>query len=316
MLVGCSNERSIMRSSGGFYEIFVICSDESWKGELGDTLRSVLLEPVPMLNQREPRFDVVHVPGSAYKGIILQHRNLLNITVSKEYAEPELLAVYDKYAEPQIVLSLNAPSYSSAISYISKHRAELRAIIEKAESDRAVAFNKKYNELAIEKLVEEKFGFSMSIPRGYTLRNQTDHFAWISNELSLASQGIVIYSYPYAGKKDFLVENLIKRRNEFVSKIPGELEGTYMKSSNVVDPAIKYVKIAGRHWAQMNGFWDVYNDFMGGPFVSFSTIDARNQRVVCIDMYVYSPKHHKRNYLRALENLIYSVSFPGDEKTK
>ncbi len=50
------------------------------------------------------------------------------------------------------------------------------------------------------------------------------------------------------------------------------------------------MKIGDRTWAELRGFWDVENDFMGGPFVSYSTLDEATGRVLTIDGYVYSPK--------------------------
>ena len=53
---------------------------------------------------------------------------------------------------------------------------------------------------------------------------------------------------------------------------------------------------------------------MGGPFVSYTTLDEREGELLTIDCYVYSPKYGKRNFLRPLEHLVYSVSFPKNDK--
>ena len=79
------------------------------------------------------------------------------------------------------------------------------------------------------------------------------------------------------------------------------------------EPDLRHVRIEGRYWAEMRGFWDVENNFMGGPFISYSSVDIANRRVVTIDCYVFSPKNPKRNLMRQLENLVYTVKFPGDE---
>ena len=61
----------------------------------------------------------------------------------------------------------------------------------------------------------------------------------------------------------------------------------------------------------MRGFWDVEGDFMGGPFVSYTTVDTATDRVVTLDCYVYSPKLPKRNYMREVEHLLHLVKFPA-----
>ena len=70
------------------------------------------------------------------------------------------------------------------------------------------------------------------------------------------------------------------------------------------------MRINGRSWIELRGLWEVENDFMGGPFVSYTTLDERTNRLITLDCYVYSPKYGKRNYLRALEHLVYVISFP------
>ena len=48
-------------AQGSPYELIVVCPQQEWTGELGDTLRSILTSPVPYLNQTEPLFDVLRV---------------------------------------------------------------------------------------------------------------------------------------------------------------------------------------------------------------------------------------------------------------
>lgn len=313
LMFACDGDTKKMQSSGGPYEIFVVCSDDKWKSEIGDTLRAILLEPVPMLNQREPMFDVICIPPSAYSGMVLQHKNVLFIKTGSEYAEPALTAEYDLYAAPQILVSLTAPTDAQATAYVWEHRYELRTIFELAERERALALGAKFNEKKIQDEIAEKFDMKMTVPRGYKLRDSKPDFMWISYELPHASQGFMIYSYPYSGKENFSLDSLVARRNQFNALIPGPVEGSFMTTADV-EPDLEHVRIDGRYWAQMRGFWDVDGDFMGGPFVSYSTVDLAARRVVTVDCYVYSPKKHKRNYLRQLETLIYSISFDEEQK--
>ena len=55
----------------------------------------------------------------------------------------------------------------------------------------------------------------------------------------------------------------------------------------------------------------VEGDFMGGPFVSYTTVDTATDRVFTLDCYVYSPKLPKRNYMREVEHLLHLVKFPA-----
>jgi hypothetical protein len=51
----------------------------------------------------------------------------------------------------------------------------------------------------------------------------------------------------------------------------------------------------------------VENDFMGGPFVSYTFVDEKRNRVVTLDGYVYAPNAPKRDLMIQLESIMYSM---------
>lgn len=315
LVAACDTTTQKMQSKGGDYEVFVVIPRHQWEGSLGDTLRAIMLEPVPMLNQKEPSFDLVTIPPSAYGRMMHQHKNVLFVKIDTAYREPNLTAEYDRYAAPQILVSLTAANEQQATAYIWEHKYELKTIFELAERERVLSSSKKNNNEAISTQIKQMFNMNMNIPKGYKIRNSKDNFMWISFELRQASQGMLIYSYPYSGKANFSLDSLVARRNQFSAFIPGPVDGSFMTTSDI-EPDLEHIRIGGRYWAKMRGFWDVQGDFMGGPFISYSTIDIENRRVVTIDLYVFSPKKHKRNYLRGVENLVYSVKFDGQDQTQ
>lgn len=54
------------------------------------------------------------------------------------------------------------------------------------------------------------------------------------------------------------------------------------------------------------------NYIMGGPFVQLSTVDTRRNRIVTVEGFVFAPSEEKRNYVRQLEAILYSLSFPDE----
>ena len=211
-------------AGGKPYEIVVSIDQELWNGEVGDTLRSILLEPVPMFNQVESQFDISRVNPGALKDLILRHRNILIIQLNPQTAEPSSVAQYDVYARPQIIVTLTAPDTNGMVRYLSENRQELQQLFEISERNRAVENNRKYGEKGIDREIRSLFGIDMNIPRGFSIKGRSgEDFLWVGNDVRTATQGLVLYSYPYAGAEDFAPENLIKRRNEFTGRIPGPL---------------------------------------------------------------------------------------------
>ena len=326
-MVGCDSFRSLTgakkTAQGSPYEVLVVCDGREWESPLGEELRNLLESPVEMLNQVEPMFDVVRITARDSKHLLPSYRNILKVLCSPKVEQTAILAQYDVEASPQIVLTFQGNSIAAMVEYLKQNGNSLLQVLEIAERNRTVEFAKKQGAKALEKMVKEEFDIDMSIPNGYIFRAEGDDFIWISNEYPAASQGFFIYTHPFNGKSGITAEALVKARNEAAKRIPGPKDGSYMttvkripnvEDSGYVDflPQRKVVRINGRQWIELRGFWEVEGDFMGGPFVSYTTLDEREGELLTIDCYVYSPKYGKRNFLRPLEHLVYGVNFLKD----
>ena len=305
------NERG-MTAQGAAYELVVVSNTPTWEGPAGETLKSILQQPVPALNQSEPMWNVLRVTPDGFKNVIAKHRNVIKLLVD-EGLESAIGVQYDVAAHPQTMMLIQASTQQALADYIAENSDNILYVLEKSERDRTLEYASKYYEGALRSLIREKFGVDMRVPKGYMLRSQSEDFVWISYEHKLASQGFFIYSYPYKGTQSLRPEALIANRNKFASRIPGPSDGSYMITYDEAEPLTKAMRINGRLWIEMRGLWDVKNDFMGGPFVSFSTVDTETNRVITLDCYVYSPQLPKRNYLRPLEHLVYLMEFPDAE---
>lgn len=330
-LYGCKNFYALSgakkSAQGSPYEVLVVCDGKEWESALGKELRDLLETPVEMLNQTEPMFNVMRITARDFKHLLPSYRNILKVLCSPDVAETSIVAQYDVVASPQIVLTFQGPSIEAMIDYLKANGASLLQVLEMAERNRTIEYAKKQGAKALEKIVEKAFQVDMNIPNGYLFRAESEDFVWASNEYPVASQGFFLYSHPFKGKTSLTTEALVKVRNEFAKRIPGPSEGSFMTTvkriPNIEDngyvdfmPQRKVVKINGRDWIELRGFWEVENDFMGGPFVSYTTLDTRSGRLLTLDCYVYSPKYGKRNFLRPLEHLVYCVEFPEKESDK
>lgn len=317
--VGCDAFKTMSKLKGAQgkpYELIVVCDQPEWTGQVGDSLRAVFTAPVPYLNQDEPLFDVLRVLERGFTGMIADHRNVLKVLVDPSVEKAQAAVQYNVTAQPQIIVTLQAPTDSAMVAFIDENRQNLVQVFEKAERDRTVESNTAYNNPGVETAIRSTFDVDIKVPKGYILADQQPDFIWARFEYPTASQGFFVYSYPYEGPESLTPEALIAARNKFAARIPGPSDGSYMITADAIEPASRAFRLEGRLWCELRGFWDVHGDFMGGPFVSYSTVDTRTNRVFTLDCYVYAPdlnKPRKRNYLRALEHLLYTVQFPGSE---
>lgn len=316
---GCDAFHTLTKSKlktaqGRPYELIVVCPQAEWTGELGDSLRAVFTAPVSYLNQTEPLFNVLRVTERSFSGVIADHRNILKVLVDTSLPQTSVGVQYDLTSEPQIVMTLQGPSSRALVAYLSEHRASMVQVVEQAERDRALKFSEQFNESNIRAVIKKNFGVDMTVPKGYALAKEESDFVWARYEYPTASQGFAIYSYPYLGSESLSPGALLAARNKFISRIPGPAEGSYMTTSDAFEPNYKMFRLEGRLWCELRGFWDVKGDFMGGPFVSYTTVDTATNRVFTLDCYVFSPKLHKRNFMRGVEHLLYMVKFPPQQQ--
>lgn len=313
-------------ATGTPYELIVVCAQPQWQSELGDTLQVVLRQPVKEITLYEPMFDVVRILPNNFKSLTRRHRNIIQVNVDPTITEPAIAARYDYTAKPQVYVTIQGPDNHTVAQYLSENRDNLLYVLEKAERDRTVNYATRYHAKPMTDLIKERFGMDMHVPDTFKIRTESEDMVWISQEYPLASQGFFIYKYPYEGLESLSSEALVKARNRFAQRIPGPADGSYMvtvdKIADAEDPAgEKYVpfipdyrtlRIGERPWIEMVGLWDVENYFMGGPYVSYTTVNSATQEVITIDCYIYSPKEKKRNMLRELQHLVYLVNFPSE----
>lgn len=306
-----------MTAQGRPYELVIVSGHDTWNSPLGDSLRTIFTAPVPYLAaDTEPLFDVLRINEQGYTGTVAQHRNILEVVVSPKLTQSSAAVRYDVTAQPQLIVTLQGPDEAAVTAYASEHRAELVQVFEQAERDRAIRFAERYFAPEVSKVIDARFGVEMKVPRGYIVADSQPDFVWARYEYPQASQGFFAYSYPYEGAQSLTPEALIAARNRFAARIPGPSDGSYMTTSEVIEPTFRVFRLEGRIWYELRGFWDVAGDFMGGPFVSYSTVDRATGRVFTLDGYIYSPKLHKRNFLRGVEHLLYTVHFPDDAPTE
>ncbi len=316
LAVACEDSPDTFRhlSKGRAYEVVVVATDSMQKSAPYDTLRAVLGKEVEMINQSEPIYDVVTTVPSNFKHILMQHRNVIIMEAGHQYDSTSITIEYDTYSRPQVIMRFTSPSSDSLASFISKHQGKIITVLDNAERKRLMNGLAKQTADNINDTIKSMFDVSMKIPRGYTIRDQKDNFLWVSNETPTTSQGIFMYTYFYDSDVVFTQKYAISMRNTFASMIPGALDSSYMATSEVFPPLVSRSIIDSVQWIVQRGFWDVHNDFMGGPFVSFSTLDVPRNRIIVIDTYVYSPLAHKRkrNLLRNLEAIAFTAKIDNE----
>jgi len=300
---------SLPNVTGTAGELLIILDKSLWEESIGKTITEIIKFDYPMVPQKEPMFDLVWVPTLSFSDIFKTHRNIIVVKAGNEYTKAEIIAQRDIWATPQMVVNIVGPTYPAIERMLYSDRDKLIQIFELAERERVIANATKFEEKGLGQLIEKKFGATMTFPKGYKLNKDTTDFVWISYETPNTSQGIFIYSYPYEDKNTFTTQFLVEKRNSFLNAlVPGPTAGSYMTTFNEILPIFNQFNYKNRHYGQLRGLWDVHAHPMGGPFISLTTINQNRNLVITVEGYVYAPRFKKRNYLRQVEALLYTLS--------
>lgn len=320
-LASCSNGSGSAKKpllpnvSGKAGEVIVVIEKADWENALGNEVREVLACDCPWLATREPLYSLVNVAPGGFTDLFKYHRNILAFNINPQVQTPGFVYKSDIWAAPQCVLQISAHTAEEALEIFKEKNEIIRSALEQAERDRVIHNTLLYEERPLYTQVADLMGGSPHFPSGYKLKKLTDDFVWIADVKQYTTQGVFIYRYPVLPDDNFTLDNIIAKRNEFLeANVPGMFENTYMTTSDYLNPSVEYIKYKGRDFAQTRGFWEVVNDYMGGPFVSHSFYSPDGQYIIVTEAFVYAPRFDKRQYLRQVESLLYSFEWKKIEK--
>ena len=213
----------------------------------------------------------------------------------------------DVWAQPQVIVNLIGSGEEQILENLEENRGKLYGLLENEERKRILNVYHRSKKVDIDEKLKKNHNLSLTVPTNFNLDVDTTDFVWISHETPDISQGVFVYHYPYTDDSTFTKNYLVKKRNEFLKKyVPGPVEGSYMSTVGEFTDFEEFSFKSERYVTIMRGLWKVENAFMGGPYISISTLDEERNRVVAFEGYVYAPKKDKRTFIRQIEAILFS----------
>ena len=315
----CSDDGQVLHKNitGKANELVVVISNEFWDGVPGEVIKNTLGQSQLILPQNEPMFDLVNVPREGFKSIFKTTRNILQVNISSSVSEPQVTMKDDVWAYPQATVIVSAKNSEEFESIYTKNENKIMSYFLAAEKERLIMNYNKYYEKAVYNVLEKDFNVTMKVPPGFEIADQKKDFIWYKYETPDISQGIILYTFPYVSDSAFTENYQVRVRDSVLkANIPGPTKGSYMATEKRIIQLNNYLEHHGNYASEMRGLWRLMNDFMGGPYISLAVLDAANQRVVVAYGYVYAPGKDKRNYIKQVEAMIYSLKLKDQEKSK
>ena len=310
-----SASKMIYTSGGRTSETLVVISEALWKSPLGDSIRMSLQNVPEFLPRNQPEFDISQIPYKAFGNMYQKQRNILFIKKT-DLKKGEIAIKKNKYATPQTYVSIKAKTAAELIKIFTNNQARIKELFHQNEVTRITTTYKSIEVRTLTKELDKKFGFNMVLPKGFYIASDKADFMWLRRPTADVEEGIFISTRPYVDTTDFSMESMIRNRDKLTRKyIPGPVDNSYMKVSTIF-PATQYTKTFKGHYAsQLRSMWDVKGYAMGGPFVSYTFVDKRVNRLITIDGYIKAPKKEKRDLLLHIEAIFNSFAYT-DADTK
>lgn len=307
----CDSNPTLPTATGAAGEILLVINESVYKSSVGDSIIKILNHDVPCMPQSEPMFNISRTNFEGFTSIIKPARNIIMVDAGRTYSKVKMKTEENKWAKPQAILTIQGPSVEEVANAIGKYKYHIANYFIKAERDRAMKHHQRYYEKDMVKKVQEHMGFSMAVPRNMVRCKKAENFMWISNNAGNMNRNIVLYTYPYTEKDAFSRHKLLQKRDSVMKlHIPGPVENSYMTTEYRFEPPIwQETALANNQYAiQLQGMWRVEGEFMGGPFVSISCLDQKNQRIITAEAFIYAPNQYKRNAMRQLEAALYTIN--------
>ncbi|MFA6127622.1 MAG: DUF4837 family protein [Bacteroidales bacterium] len=317
--IGKGGQISLPPCTGKPGEVLIIMADDLYKGAAGDTLINLLTQEEPALPQTgmegaEPMFDVLHLPPAALNNTIRPARNLMIVDVGPHITKPEVNVFKDYWADEQILIRLDAPDRDQLVTLINENRHVILKVLRDGEVDRQVKYDIKYQNQALNEQLFRNHLINISFPKGFAAKVDTGKFAWVQYDPVAETQGVLLWDYPYTSEKQLELPELKAFTDAFLKpRVYGPsapAKESYMRIVPDLPVTIRTFQLNGVYVRELRGLWEAKIDFMGGPFISWTFVDEKRNRLVTAFGFVYAPKIGKRNPMRKIEGLLKTISFP------
>ncbi len=309
MISSCakSDKITLVDSTGRINNVLIVMNNEDWEGRVGDSLRQIIAQPLPGLPQEEYPFTVNQVDPITFNSLFKRNRNILFIgvdTLEHFYSNKNL------YAYPQLTLTILGRDKNELIRNMMSHGEELISTFK--ENDMRL-YQSRITKDAYETNEINTFnnlGLEFKIPRAYRMVEDTGDFLWYRSTITRGLLNLLAYEIPVENLDSVSEDDLIRYRDSIgKTYVPGQFDSTYLATEKLVRPIVKKVNVGGREALESRGLWYVENDFMGGPFVSYTFKDEDTGRLLVIEGFSYTPSAKKRDFVFELESILKTVSF-------
>ena len=234
------------------------------------------------------------------------------IRAAKETPDASTTVGKDKWARKQLLIYVYAFGKEELKEQLIKTFPAAKKRIERANAIKVEGnvYVSGENRLIISEL-KDSMQLSMRAPSPYFIAYNEQNTFWMRRETPVSSSNILIYKMPYTSTDQISRENLKAIQDSLGKKLVStEIDGTYMRTNDIDLPMFtETLQLNGNYALEARGIWDIVNDYAGGPFVSYLTVNPKTNELVFIEGFVHAPSKDKREFMQNVEHIIRTITF-------
>lgn len=289
------------------YELLVVC-DKAWYGsDSGRPFKDFVNTLMTGMPQDEPVFKVICINHEGFSKTFSTFGCIIFVNIGKDQPKEEVLVARDQYARPQVCVTLNAPDAQGINHLIAEQGQRVLDLLTDNEMSRNISLLRKDYSAVVDNTARKMFHCSWHMPSQITLLKPGDKFFWASSPDNTFNA--CMYEYPWESDDTFTKRYFCQKRDSAMYfNIEGEEWGQHMETDTST-VSVRERMLNGRYVFEARGLWDMKNDAMGGPFVSYVQLDSINRRIIVTEGFVYLPNKQKKKQIHQLEAGLRTLKF-------
>ena len=299
--------RTLPNVTGKTGDVLVVMDKQLWDGTPGQAVREHVSPMLISLPQAEPAFTVMPVNPEGFRDIYVAHRNVIQAIIDPAKTEADMIMERNKWSETQLVVTVTAPDTASLAQCIRDNGEAIRRGINDAERERLTDWltNSAGRERSV--LTAGDTHWELVLPAGWKPDFNREGIMMISAETPASTQTVMVSVTDRATSRLGCIELADLTQKRMSDEVKGPDGGSFMVIEQKVPVSCRSFRRSSTDFIEMRGLWTLEGGFMGGPFISYAFIDSATTRAVVVTGFVYAPREEKRELLRQVEALMYTV---------
>ncbi len=338
----CSEEARTRLSAktnafGKANHVVVVADKDVWEGEIGDTFRFYFSSAFLILPQPEPILDLKHFTpldlekdpirkelrtyiylgdmtdkSSATSALMQEDVGSERIRGAKEGKGYGNIQKRDKYAFGQLNVFMYGTNKETLLANIKNNYSTILKRIKENDMELIAAniYAGGESRKAVEN-IDSSMGLKLKVPADYFVAMEEENTMWIRKMTKEFSSNIILHKLPYTAKEQLSYEGIKSLRDSITKQyVSSDVESSYMLVNDQDLPMfVKNVQINDFFAVEAKGIWELNNDYMGGPFISYLVHNPNNNALYLLDGFVFAPSKKKRELMQYLEHILNTVEF-------